>query len=129
MAIGGIPFDAVLPLDVSEKAELAEWIKFKADRLNRVKGETSFGIGAVIANICTSILLDERHVLPLSHYQEEHNLCFSRPAILGRRGLLRSIDIALDADEQESLDKSVAKLKSIVHAPAVSTSTATSSHL
>jgi len=117
MAIGGIPADTILGLSATEKTDLAEWIKYKADRLNKVKGETSFGIGAVIANICTTILLDERHVLPLSHYHEEHDLCFSTPAILGRRGLLKSIDIALDASEQASLDRSVAKLGSVVHAP------------
>ncbi|TQS32138.1 hypothetical protein Golomagni_07555, partial [Golovinomyces magnicellulatus] len=60
MAIGGLPFDQVLPLDEEEKSAVAEFVRFKADRLNKVKGETSFGIGAVISSICTSILLDER---------------------------------------------------------------------
>lgn len=114
MAIGGIPVDQVLPLDSDERSEIAEFVRFKADRLNKVKGETSFGIGAVISNICTAITLDERHVLPISHFHNEHGICFSKPAIVGRRGIVRSLDFALDEAEQASLDKSIAKLKSVV---------------
>lgn len=113
MAIGGIPVDQVLPLDEEEKSAVAEFVRFKADRLNKVKGETSFGIGAVVSNICTSILLDERTILPLSHYQEDYNVCFSKPAVVGRRGIMRSLDLILDEAEQASLDKSIAKLQQV----------------
>ncbi|KAM3430927.1 hypothetical protein MY1884_008971 [Beauveria asiatica] len=116
MAIGGIPVDQVLPLDIEEKHEIAEFVRFKADRLNKVKGETSFGIGAVISNICTSILLDERHVLPLSHYHSDYGMCFSKPTIVGRRGIVKSLDIILDEDEQASLEKSINKLKTVAYA-------------
>lgn len=115
MAIGGIPVDQVLPLDEQEKSSVAEFIRFKADRLNKVKGETSFGIGAVVSSICTSIVLDERHVLPLSHYQPDHDICFSTPAIIGRSGIVRSLDLELNAAEQASLERSIAKLQDVAH--------------
>lgn len=115
MAIGGIPVDQVLPLDEQEKSSVAEFIRFKADRLNKVKGETSFGIGAVVSSICTSIVLDERHVLPLSHYQPDHDICFSTPAIIGRSGIVRSLDLQLNEAEQASLERSIAKLQDVAH--------------
>ncbi|GAW17966.1 hypothetical protein ANO14919_074350 [Xylariales sp. No.14919] len=114
MAVGGIPLDQVLPLDADEKHEVAEFIRFKADRLNRVKGETSFGIGAVISSICSAIVLDERNVLPLSHFQADHGICFSKPVILGRAGILRTLDIKLEDSEVASLERSIAKLKGVV---------------
>ncbi|KAI1814520.1 l-lactate dehydrogenase [Poronia punctata] len=114
ITIGGIPLDNVLPLEDEEKHELAEFIRFKADRLNRVKGETSFGIGAVLANICSSILLDERNVVPLSHFHADHGICFNKPAILGRAGIIRTLDIPLEENEVASLERSIAKLKGVI---------------
>jgi len=116
MAIGGIPVDQVLPLDVEEKATVAEWVRNKADRLNKVKGETSFGIGAAVSTICAAILLDERAVLPISHYQDKYGVCFNMPAIVGRRGLCKSLSLPLSDKEQASLEKSASKLKEIAHA-------------
>lgn len=114
MAIGGIPLGQVLSLDADEKHAVAEFVRFKADRLNRVKGETSFGIGAVISSICSAIVLDERNVLPLSHFQADHGICFSKPVILGRAGILRTLDVALEDEEVASLERSIAKLKGVI---------------
>lgn len=114
MAIGGIPVDQVMPLNDEERSEIAEFIRFKADRLNKVKGETSWGVGACISNICTSVLLDERHILPISHISEEKGISYNRPALVGRRGIIRSFDLILNETEQASLDKSIAKLQGVV---------------
>lgn len=116
ITIGGIPLDQVHPLHSDKRQAVAEFVKFKADRLNKVKGETSFGIGAVVSSICTSILLDERHILPISHYQNDESICFSRPAVLGRKGIVRTLDIPLNETEKTSLQRSVEKLKEIVFA-------------
>lgn len=116
MTIGGIPLSQVLTLSPDKTHAITEFVRFKADRLNKIKGETSFGIGAVVSSICGSILLDERNVLPLSHWQEGEGVCFSSPAVLGRGGILRSLEIGLDEGERASLKRSVEKLKEIVMA-------------
>lgn len=115
ITIGGIPMDQVLPLDIEERSSVAEFIRFKADRLNKVKGETSFGIGGAVSTLCSAILLDERSIHPVSHFQKDYGICFNKPAVVGRHGIQRSLGLQLSDAEQASLEKSAAKLKDIAH--------------
>jgi L-lactate dehydrogenase len=64
------------------------------------------GIGAVISMICSSILSDQRDILPLSHFQEEFGCCFSLPVVLGRKGVVRTMQIAVSGEEWAGIAQS-----------------------
>ncbi|KAH1636443.1 hypothetical protein KXX16_005382 [Aspergillus fumigatus] len=78
------------------------------------KGAMPLGIGAIISMICLSILGDQRHVLPISHFQEEFGCCFSLPVVLGRKGILRTISMPVNGEEWDGIVKSAAALNETI---------------
>ncbi|KAH5583110.1 L-lactate dehydrogenase [Parastagonospora nodorum] len=114
--IGGMPLDSALPKDVKlDREAIAEETKNKATEIINNKGVTNYGIGAVVASLCKSILFDKRDVVPVSHWQEELGICLSMPAVLGRAGAVRSVEVRLDKDEEGKLKDSAGELKEMVN--------------
>ena len=109
--INGIPLHTVLPPDGFEHDELAEECKKRAESIFYAKGATPFGIGSVVASICVSILFDRGDVRPISHFQPEFGCCFSLPVILGRKGILKTIKVPLEIEENAAIARSAKRLK------------------
>jgi L-lactate dehydrogenase len=110
--INGIPLDKVLSSDGFGHDELAQECKERAENIFYAKGATPFGIGSVVASICASILFDKGDVRLISHFQPEFGCCFSLPVILGRRGIIKTIKMPLESDENAAIARSAQRLKS-----------------
>ncbi|KAJ4343535.1 hypothetical protein N0V87_000302 [Didymella glomerata] len=116
-SIGGVPLERALkPGTTLDKEAIAEDTKNKATSIIENKGATNYGIGGVAASICKSILSDQRNIRPVSHYQEDLGVSLSIPAVIGRQGLVRTINIGLNDEEQKKLKKSAEALKEIINA-------------
>jgi L-lactate dehydrogenase len=116
-SIGGVSLSQTLPPNTKfDKDAIAEDTKNKASNIIANKGATNYGIGAVTASICKSILSDLKNIRPVSHYQEDLGVCLSMPAVIGRRGLVRTIEMGLDEEEMGKLRKSAETLKEIINA-------------
>ena len=113
--IGGLPIDRSMPPGAFDHAELEEECKHRSMHIIRAKGSTPFGIGNVVASVCSSILLDKRNVRPISHYQPEYHCCFSLPVILGRRGIIRTIHPPLTTSEEAAITDSAKTLKASIN--------------
>lgn len=86
----------------------------RLETMIRVKGSTPLGIGAVVSSICSSITSDERNIRPICYMQPEWGCCFSMPAVLGRAGVVKRIDMPLDSTEKMALEQSVKELKATI---------------
>ena len=86
------------------------WI-LKAYEIIKYKGATYFGIGACVADICKTIIFDEKTILPLSFFHKEYGICFSLPTVLDANGIEKVFDLPLDTTEKESLLSSIEKIK------------------
>lgn len=75
------------------------------------KGATYYGIGMVLARITKAVLLDEEYILPVSCYNKEHDIFFSKPAVIGKDGIKAKIYMELTEEEQAKLDASIAFIK------------------
>jgi L-lactate dehydrogenase len=113
--IGGVPIQQALSKEIDFNA-LAESTKKKALTIIESKGSTSFGIGSIVTSICGAILFDKRNIRPLSHYVEELDCCLSMPAVLGRRGVVRNLDMPLNVAETNLLRESAKALRSVIEA-------------
>jgi len=114
--IGGVPLDPALPEGVKlDKDAIAEETKNKATNIINNKGVTNYGIGAVVASLCRSILFDKRDVVPVSHWQEGLGVCLSMPVVLGREGVVRCVQVNLDKDEEKKLKGSAGELRDMVN--------------
>jgi L-lactate dehydrogenase len=81
------------------------------------KGATYYGIAAAVARIAQCIVRDEHSVLPVSTqlnglYGVE-DLCMSVPAVVGRSGVEKVLEIQLSPREREAFQASAATLKQV----------------
>jgi L-lactate dehydrogenase len=113
-SVFGNPLPHILPLTDEEKHEIALATKNKAASIIEAKGFTSYGVAAVTTMICESIIFDQCHVLPISHWQEEFGCCLSLPAVVGRKGVKSSLGLLLDEKEKALLAKSAESLKEVL---------------
>jgi L-lactate dehydrogenase len=113
-SIGGVPLSEALP--EIDKEAVAEETKNKASSIIENKGATNYGIGGVAASICKSILFDERNIRPVSHWQEGLDVCLSVPAVLGRRGVVRTVNVPLSGEERGKLEGSARALREVIDA-------------
>ncbi|KAK3943423.1 hypothetical protein QBC46DRAFT_377778 [Diplogelasinospora grovesii] len=111
--IGGVPIDKSLSSEnLIDRTGLAKECKHRSESIIRAKGATPFGMGSIVSSICSSILVDKHNVRPISHFQPEFGCCFSLPAVLGRKGIMRTIQMPLDSDEAAEIAESARKLRS-----------------
>lgn len=112
-SIAGVPLHHFSHLNLDRKA-IAEETKNKATAIINNKGVTNYGIGAVAASICKSILFDQRNVRPVSHWHEKLGVCLSIPAVLGREGVVSTVPCPLSEEEEEYLEESARALREMV---------------
>lgn len=113
--LGGQPLESI-PGFSKEKA-LAAYQKTRdaAYRIIASKGATYYAIGVSISYIVENILRDTKKVLPVSiplhGYYGHHGVALSVPCVIGRSGVEKILEIKLDWEEKQKLDKSVRTLK------------------
>ena len=109
-------FDDNKERTVKTKAELQkETIEAGWDIFNR-KGNTCYGIASSAAAIVKAILLDEKAIIPVTaglngEFGIDH-AWLSVPVVLDRFGVREIVEIDLEEDEKEALQKSAAMLES-----------------
>ncbi len=84
-----------------------------AYRIIEGKGATNYAIGISGARIVEAVIGDHRAILPVSAVGNtaDPEIALSVPSLVGRSGVIRALDIDLDATEQDRLDHSIATLR------------------
>ncbi len=114
--IAGVPIQALL----SQQRD-NDFDKFRSDVEDEVRyanisiiegiGASQHGIGMVSARIAEIILRDERVAIPIGCFSPEYGVTLSLPSIVGREGVVRTLDPELSMDERRGLLRSVDTLK------------------
>lgn len=84
----------------------------------RLKGYTSWAVGYSVASITSSILRNQRRILPLSVLAQglhgiSEEVFLSLPVVLGSDGCLSAIDVILSPDELQLLQTSASTLADV----------------
>lgn len=111
VSVGGVALDRIS--EKIDKEQVVKATKNKAGEIIEAKGTTNFGIGSVTASICKAILFDQKVIRPVSHWQEELEVCLSLPAVIGRQGLERTVELPLSEGEQGDVKKSAESLREV----------------
>lgn len=102
------------PLDDTVRARVDDGVRRAAYRIIAGKGATAFGIGAALAHITASILLDERRVYIVSGLSRglygAAEATFSLPRVVGRSGWEHALQPQLAPEEVAALERSVGLL-------------------
>lgn len=78
----------------------------RAYEIIKKKGATYYGIGACVTQIVNCILNDERRVLSVSNYDDNNNIYDGFPAVVGKTGIVRRLELPLSEKEGIKLQRS-----------------------
>jgi len=98
-------------LSNNDMAKLNYEVKNSAYDIINKKGNTSYGIGMCLLSITNAILNNERKILTVSCYSEEHDCYFSKPCIIGKNGIEKQLYITLTEKDSARLMDSIQKLQ------------------
>lgn len=88
------------------------------------KGATYYGIAAVVARISQCIVRDEHSILPVSVNLQGlygvEDLCMSVPAVVGRDGAEKVLEIQLSPEEREAFQRSAKTLREVAESLGIS---------
>lgn len=111
-SVGGEPLAQLL--NESERDQIEQNTRDKAYDIIRKKGATHYGIGACVVNIVNCILNDERRILPVSSLDDNSGVYNGFPAIVGREGIIRRLELKLTEAEGIKFQKSINAIKDTI---------------
>lgn len=118
--VGGAPITSVVGPDghtvgVHELDDLLHQVRSAAYHIIEGKGATNLAIGLATARILSAIGNDERAVLPVTarHELDGEEVYLSLPSVVGRDGVLSTLDIPMSDAERSGLPASAAAIRSV----------------
>lgn len=98
-------------LDKNKMQTISDLVKNSAYDVIEKKGNTCYGIGMCLLKITNAILSNDRSILTISCYNIEHDVYFSKPAIVGKNGVEKQLFINLEDNDKQKLLKSISALQ------------------
>jgi len=115
-SVSGIPLDSVLPQ--SKLAEIVKSTREVAAKVIELKGATVHAPGNAISTIVGAILRDEKRVIPVAtplDGEYGHNdVSIGVPAVIGKNGVEKIIELELDSDEKKWFSKGIDSVKAAI---------------
>ena len=109
-SIAGLPMDKFPGWNVNLAGELFTRAKGSGAEVIKKKGGAGFAVGVSIADVIESIALDRRNILPVSSVQRGcygiRDVALSVPTVVGRKGVVDTLEIDLWPKEVQALRKS-----------------------
>lgn len=108
--IAGLPLDKFPGVNSQLVAEVEKKTRGSGAEVIKKKGGAGFAVGVSIADVVHAITLDQRRILPVSSLQTGayglRDVAISVPTVVGRAGVLGTIEIDLWPKEKIALQKS-----------------------
>lgn len=110
--LGGQPLTDLLT--EKERDEIEDFARKEAYEIINKKGATYYGIGACVTKLVNCILGDEKRVLPVSSYDDFTDVYNGFPAVVGRHGIVRRLELKMTEKEGMKFQKSTNALKEAI---------------
>ena len=110
--LGGQKVNDLLKKDI--RTGISDFVKNEAYDIIEKKGATYYGIATCVVQILNCILNDEMRVLPVSSYDQFSETSFGWPTVVGRRGIIRRLDLKLSEHEGVELQMSINALQKAI---------------
>lgn len=101
-------------LSTGKRQQIEDFTREEAYKIIEKKGATHYGIGACTVRLINCILNDERRVLPVSTLDDCNDVYYGFPAIVGREGIIRRLELSLTEAEGIQLQKSINTIKNTI---------------
>jgi len=94
-----------------DRARIEDEVVRAAYRIIQGKGATYYGVGAAIARAAEVVLRDQRAILTVSATEPAFGCALSLPRLVGGDGVMQTLGVDLDEQEQRRLDASAEVLR------------------
>ena len=115
-SISGIPLKEFVSEKQSE--DLYEKTKQVAAEVIKYKGATVYAPGNAVATMVESIVKDKKALIPISAYLDGqygvHDICIGVPAVVGKNGVEKIMELPLDEFEKNEFIKGVDGVKKAI---------------
>jgi len=115
-SVSGIPLSSFLPKEKLD--ELVVNTKQVAARVIELKGATVHAPGNAISAIVESVVRDRKQVIPVATYLDgeygHSDVTIGVPAIIGKKGVEKIIELDLNDEEKQVFDKAIQSVKSAI---------------
>ncbi|MBI5759894.1 MAG: lactate/malate dehydrogenase family protein [Planctomycetales bacterium] len=116
--IAGLPLDKYPSVTPSLIAEVEKRTRGSGAEVIKKKGGAGFAVGVSIADVVHCIALDQRRILPVSSLINGpygiRDVCLSIPTIVGRAGVLGTVEVDLWPKEKLALQASARVLRETI---------------
>ena len=109
---GGQRVEEMVPESVRDG--ISEFVRNEAYDIIEKKGATYYGIATCVVSILNAVLNDEMRILPVSSYDGFSGTSFGWPSVVGRKGIIRRLDLNISESEGIKLQKSINVLKEAI---------------
>jgi len=121
--MGGMTLKTSLPVcrkecPLTTIPEVFEEAKNGGMMVYRQKGYTNYAIALATTTLLAAIMEDSGKILPVSTLLEGYlgieDVCLSVPAVIGREGILKTLELEFSQEEREAFHRSATKLKKVI---------------
>jgi len=114
--VSGIPLPSILPKEKLE--EIVQGTRQVAAKVIELKGATVHAPGNAISTIVEAVLNDTKQVIPVATYLDGEygysDVSIGVPAVIGKNGVEKIIELDLDSNEKEWFKKGVESVKNAI---------------
>jgi malate dehydrogenase len=114
--VSGIPLPSILPKEKIE--EIVQGTRQVAAKVIELKGATVHAAGNAISTIIEAVLNDTKQVIPVATYLDGEygysDVSIGVPAVIGKNGVEKIIELDLDSNEKEWFKKGVESVKNAI---------------
>ncbi|WP_101477223.1 malate dehydrogenase [Candidatus Nitrosotalea bavarica] len=114
--VSGMPLSSILPKEKIE--EIVQGTRQVAAKVIELKGATVHAPGNAISTIIEAVLNNTRQVIPVATYLDGEygysDVTIGVPAVIGRNGVEKIIELDLDSSEKEWFKKGVESVKNAI---------------
>ncbi len=115
-SVSGIPLSSFLPKEKLD--ELVQNTKQVAAKVIELKGATVHAPGNAISAIIESVVRDRKQVIPVATYLDgeygHSDVTLGVPAVIGKNGVEKIIELDLNEEEQKRFDAGVQSVKNAI---------------
>ena len=115
-SISGIPLTSILPKQKIE--DLIQNTRQVAAKVIELKGATVHAPGNAIANMVEAVVRDTKEVIPVTTCLDGQygysDVAIGVPAVMGKEGVEKILELDLDANEKDWLEKGVNSVKNAI---------------
>ena len=114
--VSGIPLSSILPKEKTD--EIVQSTRQVAAKVIELKGATVHAPGNAISTIVEAVLNDTKQVIPVATYLDGEygysDVSIGVPAVIGKNGVEKIVELDLDSNEKEWFKKGVESVKGAI---------------